>query len=1098
MLTVFLDRMGGSPEQVSDLSPEPQMEPEKQEPIEPKEPLFVLPPGFHPNSAFYGMQNELGQLHTRLSKVKKRSQGSVAVLLYAGPGAGKSYLARQYMYEYQRLYPGGIFWVDAKTPQSRANGYWHIAHAASELEEEKQSPDPSWLSHDKYVGKVRRWLESRDDWLLIFDGITFDDDSEITEFKKYLPFRPNTSIIYTSVDRTLSKKSRLFEPYGLHVKPLAVSEAKTFLFKELGIKHPSPAQDDKATQLVKHYERLPLAIHAISHRLVANGKALEKYDIVSHLTDQQLAKPYQDIIKDLNSQGYNEALNMINILSFFGHHIPVGMVLLGRKALTEANLEIRSLDREGSSDRHIDNTLAILIRYGLIERTLDSDILSDHSSGSSIGRTSSGYSRTSQGSEKVVFMSPARSSIDMIKVHTVIQGFCRDELKVQNPGNFYSWLGVATALLCSSYAEASARIKATRDPGHVRDYREYQTHARRLVRHFPTKLSRRAIDLRPLKQRLLDLAGEIEKEVENRSPSSSQESVRNQKSIFDTANSMSTEPSTPASDVSQTAWSSDIGYESPEQTRFPPMPDLLPVVRIPDQPDSDYGLESPTSTNQTLSPLTEVPSTNSPDNDGDEGWQKVPEKKKSLWGWKPRLPWKGGRGRKDLGEFRPAAAPVLTNVHGAGSSLPPKEPVERHSVSSLHSQSPAESLLANIGHSSPPPSRGGSIRSRSRTKTSVDGRPTYATVAKKHPSEKLPERRPSPLSTGPQLPEMGTPQTIPDHRPMYHPAMEVPQDPMSQSAYSDPGAGLPGFQSPGMEYAPRPYSRTHQPHWPPRVSNLRDEYGSYGPADANILPMPYAADIPITRRQPPNTSRAPNGGYSQGLAPPFRPEMPYSTVPYGYESQPLSRGPSRQSTHSLHTEPGRFPPRFSPGPMRSDPYLHKRTSSLTNMQQNGSPVMDPWSVHQMKFAHGDSGGNSEIDSPIVGAQPMSRGSSGPGIMVADGSVVEFGAPVGGSGNIQFGEQAPISLEEARQRTEQYERWLASHDGYSTTSRHRGQVPYPRHNLMPTSSDSGEIESMLAQPAVGDRPQMAYPYRARSGSSPTRPTFYGLGLRGNLG
>jgi hypothetical protein len=161
-----------------------------------KEAPVVLPLGFHPNATFYGMKDELQELHNRLFNSKRRSQGTVAVLLHAGPGAGKSYLAREYMYQNMTRFPGGIFWIDSKTPQQRANGYWQIAHVACELREDKQSPDPTWFANNSFVEKVRLWLESREDWLLIFDGIAFDDDAEITEFKSYLPYRkiPASSI----------------------------------------------------------------------------------------------------------------------------------------------------------------------------------------------------------------------------------------------------------------------------------------------------------------------------------------------------------------------------------------------------------------------------------------------------------------------------------------------------------------------------------------------------------------------------------------------------------------------------------------------------------------------------------------------------------------------------------------------------------------------------------------------------------------------------------------------------------------------------------------------------------------------------------------
>lgn len=1078
-----------------------------------QEPLFVLPSGFHPNSAFYGMRDDLTKLHNRLFNAERRCQGSVTVLLYAGPGAGKSYLARQYMYEYQDLYPGGIFWVDAKTPQSRAAAYWQIAHAAYEL----QSPGPGWFSNNMYVEKVRLWLEDREDWLLVFDGITFENGDELEEFKKYLPFRKNTSIIYTSVDRTLSQKARLFEPEGLQVKPLAASDARKLLFRDLGITSPTRGQERKATALVKHYECLPLAIHAIGHRLSANGKSLERYEIESHLTDQRLAGPYQGIMRDLKMKGRVEALNLINILSFFGHNVPVGMILYGRRALMEINVEVRAndMDRVGNSDRHIDNTLAVLIKYGLIERALDLYAMSDQSSGSSFGRRShSVHSHSSPESQEsslgnLALVGAARNSVDIVKVHAVVQGFCRDELKAHNREDFYRWLGVATALFCRSYVEATARIKATRGPGHVRDYREYQTHSRRLIRHFPATLRRSTVDLTPAHSRLSQLIDEMEAEIETRSPSSSEESVRHQKSIFDNAASFSSEPSTPASGSSRAAFE-NVGSESPEDV-LPAIPALIPgppAIQIP-RPPGRQGYEGDNPGSISYSPSlsldTEMPPTPTPENDEDEGWQVVsPKQRKNktipfwkIWGdrlqeGRRRKDHLTSRNRKDLGTFRHApAAPIVSSVHGTGSS-----PAQIHGSQnpSLHSQSPAESMLAGLRHSSPPPSRGGGLRATSRTRPPADGCPTYASVAssagKEERQERLSFRHGVPTPSTSPMPDTHLSHSNIENRPPSDAMLEPRVDRMTQSTHSDPGLEQLEHQAPASGVPGVLYSHAHLSE--DFQTNAPGTGDGYRPQGVNRSLLPYEPHVTISRRRPANTSgksgnvQAQPGNQYYLTSPP---------LPNYYGSVPVSRGPSQQSTQSLHTEPSRIPPKFSPEPPKAASAWHQISSSLTDVRPFASPRPGTSPGQRMRFGQGEWGADSRSGTPVSdGAAPaMSRNSSGPGMVVGDGNVVEFGR-VPASGNIRFGEQDPISVDEARLRTEQYEHWLASqYDWPSGMPPDPTQAPYPNQNLMPTSSDTGRLESLLEQTAANGPGRVQVEYRTRSDSSPARPDFHGLGL-----
>jgi hypothetical protein len=213
----------------------------------------------------------------------------------------------------------------------------------------------------------------------------------------------------------------------------------------------------------------------------------------------------------------------------------------------------------------------------------------------------------------------------------------------------------------------------------------------------------------------------------------------------------------------------------------------------------------------------------------------------------------------------------------------------------------------------------------------------------------------------------------------------------------------------------------------------------------------------------------------------------------------MSREPSApQSEKSLHTEPGRLPPRFSPSPAFSP---NNRASTHTNFTRSVSPMIDTRPATQITFGTGDWAAQSAPSSPLsIDAPIMSRGSSGPGMMVDSGdgmsrSLIEFGH-VPSTQLIRFGDLDPISVEEARRRTDQHERQLELHQGrYRSASPYQPVLPpYPNRNLMPSASNTDQLQEMSGQPQEDAWGQERVTSRTRSGSSPTQPNFAGLGLR----
>lgn len=141
---------------------------------------------------------------------------------------------------------------------------------------------------------------------------------------------------------------------------LKVDDARTLLFKELRTRRPTEDEINSGTKLVKQVDCLPLAIVAISHRIADTHEPLTRYSMKSYSANPKLESTYNQILDDLQKLGYMEAWNLINLLAFFGQHVPVEMLHLGVKALQD--IPVESTEGEGKADLSI--TFGILMRHG--------------------------------------------------------------------------------------------------------------------------------------------------------------------------------------------------------------------------------------------------------------------------------------------------------------------------------------------------------------------------------------------------------------------------------------------------------------------------------------------------------------------------------------------------------------------------------------------------------------------------------------------------------------------------------------------------------------------------------------------------------------
>ena len=478
-------------------------------PSRPAEPFFIVPPGFRQNPFFIGMRRELALINQRLFD-HRRNIGTASVLVHGQPGSGKSHLVRQYVYENRNRFPGGIFWINAHLLGEVENDFGLI------IQKVVSKVSPEIILSNKAgnnADTIREWFQSRQEWLIVLDGITSEKDSDIDKLQAFIPDSPNSSIVYVSRSSRFETVDRLLNPSAIKVRPLKEAEGRDLLFKELRIENPRPAQIKSATDLIHKIGGLPLAINAIARRIADTHVPIEKYSMRSYSVDPVLGGTYKVIMDDLRKNRHSEALNLLSIICFFGPLVPVEMIHLGAQALKGAALEIRS--SENGEDPDLNTTFGILMRHALIERNEPDD-----------------NSSISSSRDSLVEPEP----IDTLKMHTVVQKFAVDSL--HSSKKLTTWLDHAVQLFIYSYREADTRIRSRPEPARVSDYRQYSLHGEQLHLHATTYDSRRH-SLKTIRGRLDKVLDEIATMIRAMEPRSSQDSIVQaefQCSIFDRTN----------------------------------------------------------------------------------------------------------------------------------------------------------------------------------------------------------------------------------------------------------------------------------------------------------------------------------------------------------------------------------------------------------------------------------------------------------------------------------------------------------------------------------------------------------------------------------
>ncbi|RDW84939.1 hypothetical protein BP6252_02529 [Coleophoma cylindrospora] len=902
------------------------------------------------------------------------------------PGGGKTHLARQYVYEHKNDFPGGIFWIRAKAMPELAAGYWDIARKAAlrGSTEDLSKNDP-----EQFIRLVRKWLNQRQNWLLVLDGVHFDNPEVI---QKYIPDSPNTSLIYTSTQKAVSNDYQFMNPQVIKLPLLSAREAQTLLLLELDKKDPTKDDLLHSMELVQAMGFLPVVIHSVAQRLKATDEPLAKF-ARHYATEPRLRGlgAYIAVVEQLQMLGATEALNLLRILCFFSQHIPVEMIVLGLKAL-----DVPVKASEPISGRSLNNTFKILNSFALIDRSEPEPSL--HSS------------QSSKGSRDMI-----ADHVDVIRLHSVVQSFFIDTLLAD--GCLPLWLDRAVRLFCCSFDAANDRIARKTSYGLVEDFRLYEIHGNKLREHARRHLKRYELLGEALS--MLDKRLEIVKgEIERRTPESSHVIADGrpdafQTSIFDRASSSSdADPETPGTvefHIGMSPWGIEVDkmqldspvsiksvpYDTGFQQSSPYTRQRFPPLRVR---DDGYDTDMDESIAMTAKPSQRTIKQNESPTSSEGAWETVSNRRSRLKPAKLNLhrtikAIENQRYSDTTGAFRVISAsavdPRVTRETAQGFLQRNNTRARTQSRGRISGQSQAEVALTHITKSSPPPARGGGMiqdrRSRSRRPSQerrlVAGAASYAAAVAGPTRDNVPSfRAPQPVSdtlynssdtANSDLPPL-TSSAMASLKRMSFDSSRLPPSSTNPSSPRQPHTPMPPYpRSPSPSFA-------NQQQYPFSESANYDLMGksTYSqenlmlgpdpyPAKENIYPrmtgpLPYetlsssSRELNIPRGYPQWNSRSYETGAASFPAPTYTspgdragfslsstdlvmPTLdPYASTRYsGYTSQPMSRDTSVQSNTAIPVQAQRRPSLAATEPLPQLPRFSPRLNANTYQNYDG-------------------------------------------------------------------------------------------------------------------------------------------------------------------
>ena len=207
---------------------------------------------FAPNAHFYGREEFLAELEMRLPASK-----SATVALTGMGGLGKTQIALEYAHRHLSDYPGGVYWLDARSEERLLADYAAIGKRFFGRSET--------LGAEEAAEQTRETLRLlKKPALLVFDNVT-----EQTNLQ-WLPASGPLHLLLTTQRQVLPANISLMEP------PRLSEEASLRLLQVF--RSPQDEKDgDAAREIARAVGNLPLALALASHHIRALGCSFSEY-----------------------------------------------------------------------------------------------------------------------------------------------------------------------------------------------------------------------------------------------------------------------------------------------------------------------------------------------------------------------------------------------------------------------------------------------------------------------------------------------------------------------------------------------------------------------------------------------------------------------------------------------------------------------------------------------------------------------------------------------------------------------------------------------------------------------------------------------------
>ena len=304
------------------------------------------------------------------------------VALYGLGGVGKTQVAIEYVYSYQKFYTG-IFWIDAPTESALLEGFQSIAR--------KVGYKPKGIKAKEVAREVIAWLEIQTRWLLILDSL--DDISILSPRSRdgqycgsYLPSPYGRSHILIT---TRNCNSDGIPAIGLEVEMLDQNAASKLLLirSRIEMNGDCPSSRSEALNIVGELGCLPLAVEQAAAYIREACKDIHKF--------LPIYKAQQAYVHRRTPQGnwdYSQSVATTWTLSFkvIERQNPIASKLLRLFAFLNPDGVLKPFLQAGKAgldndlqtalrcDELFDGALFVLEQFSLIRRSNASDVVTIH------------------------------------------------------------------------------------------------------------------------------------------------------------------------------------------------------------------------------------------------------------------------------------------------------------------------------------------------------------------------------------------------------------------------------------------------------------------------------------------------------------------------------------------------------------------------------------------------------------------------------------------------------------------------------------------------------------------------------------------------